>query len=236
MVRLQKFLSECGVASRRKAEELITKGKVRVNGSVQRTLGTRIDPKKDIIKVGNKTVRPAHKGVILFHKPRGVVTTLDDPQGRKNISNYLTPRYRSYFPVGRLDWESTGLIILTNDGQLANKLMHPKYKVKRRYEVRVSGSVTKKTIARLKRGVNLKDGPVSAEVDILDSLESSTWLRVSISVGRNRIVRRMMKKVGHPVIKLKRISHGPFRLGKLKVGELRKLTEREYLKIVEKVG
>ena len=138
-VRIQKYLSACGVASRRRSEQLIQEGKVRVNGSVVETLGTKIVPGRDVVKVGNKVVHPQHKGVVLLHKPRGVVTTLAVEEERPTISAYLTKKTASYFPVGRLDIDSSGLVILSNDGALAEKLTHPRYQIPRVYQVKVRG-------------------------------------------------------------------------------------------------
>lgn len=228
LVRLQKFLSEAGVASRRAAEELIAAGKVRVNEKVVTKLGTTVDPIRDVVRVRNKIVKPVKKGVILFHKPKGVVSTMSDPEGRPCIADYLTKRYRSYFPVGRLDYDSTGLVILTNDGELSERLLHPRFGAERVYEVRVSGVIREQDLRKLRRGVRLEDGVIKANAELISSDRDSSWVRVKISEGRNRVIRRMMEKLHHPVLKLKRISHGPIQLGRIKLGEIRALSEREY--------
>lgn len=202
--------------------------KVKVNGRIVAELGTKIDPAVDRVQVKERFVSLVERGVLLLNKPRGVVSTLSDPEGRPTIGDFLTKHFRSYFPVGRLDWESTGLVVLTNDGELAERLMHPRYGFERVYHVKVSGRVDDKTVRRLERGINLEDGPVAARVSVLETLEDATWLEVMVTVGRNRIVRRMMEAVHHPVQKLQRVSHGPFRIGKLKPGEMRRLTQREY--------
>ena len=227
-MRLQKYLSECGVASRRAAEALIQEGKVRVNGEVVAVLGKQIDPVHDRIQVRGKIIQAARKGVILFYKPRDVVSTMKDPEGRKSIADYLTREYRSYFPVGRLDWESTGLVVLTNDGELAERLLHPRYGCQRTYRVRVAGFLEDREMRRIERGIRLKDGIAKAQIQFVRSEGDSTWIEVTLTEGRNRIVRRMMEHIRHPVIRLQRVSHGPFRLGRLKPGQIRKLTESEY--------
>jgi len=246
-VRLNRFLSQCGVASRRKADELIAAGKVTVNGTIIRELGTTIDPKGDQIKVRNRSVNLPHRGAVVFYKPRGVVSTLNDPEGRPSISDYLTKHYASYFPVGRLDYDSSGLIILTNDGDLADRLMHPRYGQERTYLVRVEGGVSQSTLDKLARGVRLRDGMVKANGRFVappaDARrpgarapeEKSTWLEVTVLEGRNRLVRRMMEELRHPVVKLRRLTHGPFKLGKLKPGEMRQLTEKEFERARESV-
>lgn len=234
-VRIQKHIAASGVASRREAERLLRQGKVSVNGKVIKELGTKVDPHNDIVKVGSKVIRPAHKGILLFNKPRDVVSTMMDDVGRECVSDYLTPRYRSYFPVGRLDWDATGLLILTNDGDLANRLMHPRYGFYRTYETRVEGHPTEATLEKLERGVKLADGMGSAVCKLISQDEKSTWLEVLVSEGRNHFVKRLFEKVEHPVIKLKRVRYGPFRLGNLKPGEMKRLTEVEYRKFKAKV-
>jgi len=229
--RLQRYLSECGVASRRSAEELIAAGKVTINGIVVTELGTRVDPDHSLVRVSNRIVTPAPKGVLLLHKPPGVISTLSDPEGRRSIADYMTKHYRSYFPVGRLDWDSAGLVVLTNDGDLANHLLHPKFEIERVYHARVEGIPSQKTLEILAKGVKLPDGPASCQAFILEVSGDHTWVEVTLSEGRNRIVRRIFDHVGHPVDKLKRISHGPFRLGALRPGDVRRLTEREYLRL-----
>lgn len=228
-IRLQKFISECGAASRRGAEELIKAGKVRVNGAVVKELGTKVDPVHDRVQVRNQIIKPPEKGILLLHKPRGVVSTLSDPEGRPTVGDFLTKHYRSYFPVGRLDWDSSGLMIMTNDGELAQRLMHPKFGVERTYHVRAEGSVPAEALKKIGKGVTLSDGPASARTQILRGDEVSTWLEVTVTEGRNRLVRRLFERIGHAVMKLRRVGYGPFKLGKLQTGQLRKLTEKEYL-------
>lgn len=227
-VRLQKFLAECGVGSRRKMEEFITEGRVRVNGKVVTELGRKIDPDTDRVEVNRRPVHAAPKGIMLLNKPRGVVSTLSDPEGRRTVGEYLTKHYRSYFPVGRLDWDSTGLMVLTNDGDVAERLMHPRYGFERVYHARVEGSVPAELLAKFERGIRLSDGVVKAHTSILRNDENSTWIEVKIHEGRNRVVRRMFEKIGHPVMKLKRLVYGPFKLGRLQVGQVRVLTRKEY--------
>jgi 23S rRNA pseudouridine2605 synthase len=234
-VRLQKFLAECGVGSRRKMEQFITEGRVRVNQQVVTDLGRRIDPETDKVEVNRKPVHAAPKGILLLNKPRGVVSTLSDPEGRRSVADFLTKRYASYFPVGRLDWDSTGLMVLTNDGEVAERLMHPRYGFERVYHARVEGAVGDVVLGKVARGVRLSDGVVKAKASVVSNDENTTWIEVSLAEGRNRVVRRLFEKVGHPVIKLKRIVYGPFKLGRLQVGQVRALTEKEYEQARRKV-
>lgn len=234
-MRLQKYLSECGVASRRKAEDLITEGKVRVNGKLVTELGTRIQPGVDRVTVGKRSVLPPPKGVLYLNKPRSVVSTLSDPGGRKTVADFLTKKYRSYFPVGRLDFDSTGLVLMTNDGELAERLSHPRYGMERVYRVKVRGVISERTLEQIRKGVKLSDGVASAVADVLDQSERYAVLEVRIAEGRNRVIRRIMERVRHPVLELHRIAHGPARLGKLKTGQIRVLTEKEYALLREKV-
>ncbi len=234
-IRLQKFLAECGVGSRRKMEESIREGRVRVNGMVVTTLGKQIDPTHDSVEFNRRKVRPLEKGLMLLNKPRGVVSTLSDPEGRRTVGDFLTKKQYSYFPVGRLDWDSTGLMLLTNDGELAERLMHPRYGFERVYHARVEGSVSVSTLTKLQRGIRLSGVVVKAAGAILKSDSNSTWIEVTIAEGRNRVVRRIFEKLGHPVIKLKRIVYGPLKLGKLQVGQVRTLTQSEYENVRKKV-
>lgn len=234
-VRLQKYLSECGVGSRRKMEQFILEGRVQVNGKVVTELGRKINPDTDKVQVNRRPVHAAPKGILLLNKPRGVVSTLSDPEGRRSIADFLTKHYKSYFPVGRLDWDSTGLMILTNDGEVAERLMHPRYGFERVYHARVEGAVSFEELSKLERGVRLSDGVVKAHASIMQNDENSTWIEVKVSEGRNRVVRRLFEKLGHPVMKLKRIVYGPFKLGRLQVGQVRALTRNEYEDARQKV-
>jgi pseudouridine synthase len=234
-VRLQKFLAECGTGSRRKMEQFIKEGRVRVNGQVVTELGRKIDPAVDQVEVNRRPVRAAPKGILLLNKPRGVVSTLSDPEGRRTVSEFLTKHYSSYFPVGRLDWDSTGLMILTNDGEMAERLMHPRFEFERTYEARVEGSVSESVLDKLRKGLRLSDGMVQADVEIMSSEPNSTWVQVKIREGRNRVVRRIFDKLGHSVMKLKRTVYGPFKIGRLQVGQVRVLTAKEYLQVRHKV-
>lgn len=257
-VRLNKYLAECGVASRRRADELISEGRVTVNGTVVNVAGSKIDPTSDKVLVNRRPVKPQPKGMLLLHKPKGVVTTMSDPEGRRCVADYLSKRYRGYYPAGRLDWDSSGLVILTNDGEVADALMHPRYGAQRTYHVRVEGGVSESVCQKLLKGVMLEDGSVKVDsISIIDgegrrsktqtsrsgSLRqrdsedgeeeeiTRTWLEISIYEGRNRIVRRLFDSVGHPVVKLKRVSHGPCKLGSLPPGQIRALTEREFQEV-----
>jgi len=216
-------------------EEFITEGRIRVNGKVVNQLGAKVDPDADRIEVNRIPVKAAPKGIMLLNKPRGVVSTLSDPEGRRTVADFLTKHYRSYFPVGRLDWDSTGLMILTNDGEVAERLMHPRYGFERIYQARVEGIVSEELLAKIGRGIKLSDGMVRAEATIIRNQGESTWVEVLICEGRNRVVRRLFDKVGHPVMKLRRTKYGPFRLGKLDVGQTRVLTMKEYQQARRKV-
>ena len=230
--RITKYLAECGECARRGAEDLIREGKVRINGIVVKEMNAQVVPGRDNVQVGNRSVRPAEKGMMLFHKPRSVVCTLSDPEGRKCVADYLTKQYQTYFPVGRLDYDSSGLLILTNDGELANRLMHPRYGFERTYEVIVKGVVTEKELRRLLSGVKLEDGFVKAiRASIKNFDDGQTELLFVVGEGKNRMVRRMFDSVGHPVVKLKRIKHGPLSLGTITGGQLKKLTQTEFVKM-----
>lgn len=233
-IRLQKYLSECGVASRRKAEELIESGRIKVNGKVAE-LGDKVTPGVDRITVGKKPVLPPQRGILLLNKPKGVVTTMSDPGGRSTVAEFLDKRDRGYFPVGRLDYESTGLVVLTNDGELANRMMHPRYGLERVYEVQVSGEVAEKTIKRMERGVRLKDGMVKTAIKHVRVLNDKTNITLSIQIGRNRVIRRMMEHLRHPVVKLKRIAHGPLKLSKIRIGDTKRLTKEQYKAVKKRI-
>ena len=231
MIRLQKFLASAGVASRRKAEELITAGRVRVNGEVVKELGTKVDPDSDIVVVDGRKVEAAAPVWIKLHKPRRYMSTRNDPEGRPTIYELLPPALHSLFYVGRLDYDSEGLMLMTNVGDEAHKLLHPSFEVERVYDAIVKGVVTRETVQRLLRGVELEDGPARAEsVRLLPSnRDDESKVRIMLREGRNREVRRIMSAVGHDVRRLKRISYGPIILGDLAPGKFRKLTDDELL-------
>jgi 23S rRNA pseudouridine2605 synthase len=227
-VRLQKVLAQAGVASRRAAEDLIFRGRVEVNGEVVREQGLRVDPATAVIRVDGRRIPPqqAHEYVVL-NKPRGVVSTMEDPQGRPTVADYLGERGR-LFHVGRLDADTEGLLILTNDGDFAQRLAHPSYEVSKTYVAEVTGQVSEATLKRLRSGIRLDDGPVQADqARLVQGLGDRSLVRVTLHSGRNRIVRRMFDAVGHPVRKLSRIAIGPVKLGDLKPGAVRDLTRDE---------
>ena len=226
--RLQKFLANAGVSSRRKAEDLITGGRVKVNGRVVTELGTKIDDTKDVVVVNGKQIKSAETIWIVLHKPRGYVSTRKDPQGRPTVYELLPPALHGLFYVGRLDLDSEGLLLLTNDGDTANRLLHPRYEVERVYEVLVRGEIKPDKIELLLEGVELDDGVATAEsVKVLGVARNEMRLRLSLREGKKREVRRMLWAVGHKVLRLKRISYGPIKLGRLPEGKWRKLTDAE---------
>lgn len=228
-VRLQKLIAGAGLASRRKAETLIAAGRVTVNGKVVTELGTKVDPSKDHVKVDGKHLSQAQPFVyLLLNKPKNVMSTLDDPGGRTTVKDYLRGVSVRVFPVGRLDFDSEGLMLLTNNGDLAQALLHPRYHVPKTYLIKVKGILTEEEIRQLERGVTLEDGMTGpATVKKIKKAEMNSWLEITIGEGRKHQVRRMLESVGHPVIKLMRVKMGPLSLGDLASGEFRFLTDRE---------
>ncbi|HEU4683709.1 MAG TPA: pseudouridine synthase [Nitrospira sp.] len=228
-VRLQKLIAGTGIASRRKAEELIATGRVMVNGKVVTELGTKVDPVRDHVKVNGKHLSAAQPFVyLMLNKPKHVMSTLDDPGGRTTVKDFLRGVSVRVFPVGRLDFDSEGLMLLTNNGDLAQALLHPRYHVPKTYLIKVKGVLTDDEIRQLERGVRLEDGMTSpAVVKKVRKAEANSWLELTIREGRKHQVKRMLDLVGHPVIKLVRIRMGPLSLGDLAPGEFRFLTDRE---------
>jgi pseudouridine synthase len=228
--RLQKILAHAGVASRRAAELLIREGRVSVNGRVVTELGSKADPERDHVKVGGKLITRAENPVyLLLHKPGRVVTTMRDPEGRPCVAAYLRGVRARVYPVGRLDFESEGLLLLTNDGGLAARLMHPSGGVERIYEVKIKGQVPEKDLERLRRGVYADGERLAAErIRLLRrSAEKNAWLEVVLREGKNRHVRRMVEALGHDVLALRRVAYGPLRLGRLPRGAMRPLSRDE---------
>jgi pseudouridine synthase len=235
--RLQKILSQAGVSSRRKAEELIRAGRVRVNGRVVRELGTRALPSDRITIDGRPLAVPETFLYLVLNKPTGVVTTAADPEGRPTVLDLLGKVRQRVFPVGRLDYHSAGLLLLTNDGELALRLTHPRYHVAKTYRVKVRGRPTPHALERLGKGIRFREGPTApAKVRVLESSERKTWLEITISEGKRRQVRRMCDAVGLPVEKLIRISLGPLKLGRLPPGHFRPLDSEEIHKLRAAVG
>jgi len=225
--RLQKFLSRSGVASRRQAELWIQEGKVRVNGQVVTELGVKIDPERDRVQVEGRRVRPVTPVVVMVHKPSGYVSTTKDPQGRRVVTDLAPKQYGRLYPVGRLDYDATGLMLLTNDGALAQRLMHPRYQVPRTYRVTVAGQMAQEALRRLAGGIKLNGRDVPTAVALIKSQADKTVLELTVWEGRYHLIKRLLEKVGHPVLKLKRIAFGPLHLGRLAQGACRALTKRE---------
>lgn len=234
-VRLQKLISQAGVASRRTAEKLIAEGRVTVNGEAVREMGTKADPARDDIRVDGRRIKSAERlRYILLYKPSGYVTTRSDPQRRRTVIDLLHGVREYVYPVGRLDYDTQGLLLLTNDGDLAAKLTHPRHEVDRTYEAQVAGMPDDDAIHRLRRGIPL-DGRRTRPADVLlvnkGRRDPDGVLIITIREGRNRQVRRMLEAVGHPVQSLRRLRFGPLGLRGLKPGEWRELTSDEVEKL-----
>ena len=231
-MRLQKYMAECGVASRRKCEAIILEGRVAVNGNVVTELGTSVE-EDALVEVDGVRIAPERrKQYILLNKPQGVVTTLSDPEGRPTVRALIADIPERIYPVGRLDYETEGLILLTNDGELAQTLMHPSHEIEKLYRVRVKGKLTDQALGRLENGVTLDDGhrtsPAHLELLPDDSaFVGQTNLTIAVHEGHNRLVRRMFEAVGAQVVFLRREKLGAISLGHLKVGAWRHLTEGE---------
>ena len=238
LIRLQKLLAQSGVASRRKCEELMLAGLVEVDGEVVTRLGTKVDPRTAVVRVDGTRLPPITDSVYLaLNKPRGVVSTMSDPEGRPTLSDFLGDRSERLFHVGRLDTDTEGLILLTNHGELAHRLAHPSYGVDKTYVAQVKGVVKPATVRRLLEGIELDDGPVKADAMAVKSSHAGrSIVELVIHEGRNRIVRRVLDAVGHPVQQLTRTAFGVVRLRELKTGRVRELSRDELGSLLDGVG
>ncbi len=228
-IRLQKMIADCGIASRRKAEQLIAEGKVRVNGRVAQ-IGDKVDPASDKVTVGSRKLVPQNslRVYIMLHKPRGFVTTMDDELGRRCVAELVSDIEQRVFPVGRLDRDSEGLLLMTNDGEFANRISHPRSHVSKTYRVTVRQQVTEDMITKLSEGL-MVDGQMTlpADVNLVTKEENRCVLLITLYEGRNRQIRKMCEELGLEVIRLKRIAIGNVKLGMLKPGDWRDLNDDE---------
>lgn len=237
MLRLQKFLADCGVASRRASENLIKEGRISVNGEIITQMGFMVDEEIDEIKFDGSTVKPVAKKIyVMLNKPSGFVTTVADDKGRPTVLELVSDIQDRLFPVGRLDYDTEGLLLLTNDGNLTYKITHPKNEIKKTYVAEVTGNISMETIIALRRGVVI-DGYKTqpAEVEVVGATKLGTKLEITISEGRNRQVRKMFESQGCIVKKLKRTKEAGLMLGHLPLGKWRKLSESE-VNMLKKIG
>jgi 23S rRNA pseudouridine2605 synthase len=238
-VRLQKVLAAAGVGSRRACEALIAAGRVEVDGQVVRTMGLRVDAQRAVIKVDGMRVTTEESGLVhlALNKPRGVVSTMADPQGRPNLGDYVRDRRERLFHVGRLDADTEGLILLTNDGDLAHRLTHPSYEVPKTYLAEVVGPVARDLGKRLREGIELDDGVVTVDrFRVVSRSGARVMLELVLHEGRKHVVRRLLDLVGHPVERLVRTQLGPIKLGDLRLGKTRRLTRDEVGALYHEVG
>lgn len=226
--RVQKIIAKSGIASRREAEKLIEQGMVTINGRLA-TLGAKANPFRDAIKIRNRLITKLEPLVyMLFYKPKGYLTTMHDPEGRQTIKEFLRKVRHRVFPIGRLDYNTEGLLLLTNDGDFSNWLMHPKNNIPRTYLAKIAGIIDDETIEKLKSGIRLEDGLAFAtQITKKRKLESNSWIEITVNEGRNRLVRRMLQRAGHTVKTLKRISIGNLEIGSMHAGQIRYLTQDE---------
>ena len=235
-MRINKYIALCGVASRRKAEELILAGRVTVNDEVMTELSYKVDEENDIVKVDDKLIKEENKLVyILLNKPEGYITTVKDQFDRPSVLDLVSDIKERVYPIGRLDYETSGLLLLTNDGDLTYKLTHPKHEVDKTYVARVKGKLTKEEIERFKTGLKIEDyttAPAKLKVIKYDEQRDSSLLEIKIHEGKNRQVRKMCKAINHPVLRLRRGAMGKIKIGDCEIGKYRYLTEDEikYLK------
>ncbi len=226
-MRLQKYLAEAGVASRRKCEEIIAQGRVRVNGRAVTQMGTQVTGDEKIELDGKPVRALKSKLYLLLYKPRGVVSTVSDDKNRQTVMDYFKGMSRVY-PVGRLDYDTEGILVMTNDGEFANRLMHPRYNVKKRYYAKTRGVLTDALAEKLLTGVQLSDGMAQADgVEIVKIENGRSYFNITVHEGRNRLIRRMCEALGQDVLRLRRIGYGPLTLNGLRPGEYRHLTPKE---------
>ncbi len=233
-MRLQKFMAQCGIASRRKSEEIIANKRVKVNGTIVTELGYKIDPLHDVVIVDGKRIKHREKNIyIIMNKPKGYVTTVSDEYSRKTVLDLVKDVKERVYPIGRLDYDTSGLLLLTNDGELAYKLIHPKFEVVKTYIATVKGKPTEEELEKFRNGLEIDRYITSdAEIEILSNTNDKSVVKIQIHEGKNRQIRKMCDKIGHPVTSLKRIAIGELELGTLKKGCWRFLRENEieYLK------
>ena len=229
-MRLAKYLAQAGIASRRHAEQLIKNGEITVNGQVVKEMGTQVEPGKDIIEYQGRAIgsaKPMMKYVLL-NKPAGFICSVDDPQGRPTVMDLLKDINERIYPVGRLDYDTAGLLLLSNDGEFTNQMIHPRYEIKKKYEAWVSGQVSQAEISAMSQGLMLEDGMTApAQVRLIAQDEKSSWLEIIIHEGRKRQVKRMCAAVGHPLLSLKRTGLAFLSLAGLEEGKYRFLSQQE---------
>lgn len=233
-VRLNKYLADCGVASRRKADELIEEGAITVNGKKVFELGVKVDPEKDKILFRGKAVAaPTQFVYYAFYKPKNVVTTTSDPYGRPTVIDYFLKLKLRLFPVGRLDWDAEGLLLVTNDGDFAQEVIHPRKEVIKIYQAKLDGVPTMAKLDKLKRGVSIEGGGRVSAVSArsIKSTDKKAWVEIAIKEGKNHQIKKMFAKIGYDVLKLKRISIGGLKLSGLKPGEFKELKSTDLMKI-----
>jgi pseudouridine synthase len=237
-IRINKYLSMCGVTSRRGAESLIAQGVVAVNGVTVDKVGTIIDDEKDVVKVSGSEVSPVTTPVyIVFNKPRNVMTTLFDPFKRRTVKYYLRKLKERVYPVGRLDYDTEGVLLLTNDGDLAFRLAHPRYQVPKVYQARVKGHFKLESAVRIQQGIKLEDGHLGkASISVLGFVRNTTRIRLTLTEGHKREVKQLCKSVGHPVEELERVEFAGITAKNLPAGQWRPLTDKEVQRLKERVG
>jgi 23S rRNA pseudouridine2605 synthase len=229
MERLQKVIAHAGVASRRKAEEMILEGKVKVNGKVVKELGVKVSS-SDTVEVGGIPLEKEQPVYFLFYKPRGIISSVTDDKGRKTVTDYFPEIKERIYPVGRLDYDTSGILLLTNDGEFANLLMHPRNEIEKEYIAKVKGIPLRENLKALEKGILLEDGktaPAQTKVISVDKKKGTSIVQLTIHEGKNRQVRRMFEAIGHPVVKLRRERYGFLDLRGLQAGDARELTAHE---------
>lgn len=236
-IRLNKYIAECGLTSRRKADEWIDSGKVKLNGKTVYELGVRVDPKKDRIEVNGKLLKskPQNQVYIAFNKPTHVMTTLSDPEGRPTVKDFFPKQKARIFPVGRLDWDTEGLLLMTNDGDFAQAVIHPSQEIPKTYMAKLDGQPSEAQLNKLRQGVSIPGGKVKALFveRVKKSSDKYDWVRISVAEGKNRQVRRMFEKIGFDVKKLRRVAIGALPLGTLPKGGHAYITPQGLAKIFE---
>ena len=231
IVRLNRYLSMCGITSRRKADYFIKEGRIRINGFVVKEFGYRVDTEKDKIEISGRIIGPEKKRYLVLNKPRLYLTSLGAGEGgKKTIEELITDIPERVYPVGRLDYDTEGLLILTNDGELANRILHPSYELPKVYTALVKGTVSEKSLGKMILGTGLDDGPaIPDNVSVLKYEAKNTLLEIKFHEGRNHLVKRFLAEFSHPVLRLKRTGIGPVELGRLRKGSWRDMTEEEVM-------